>query len=216
MRVIPDSSRGATEKRDIEAFEQSIQDFCELPKIMRLAKEAMGLGFTKVRKKEHQQPRAFARDVLSIEFGSPKSPQLTLVDIPGLIAASSKGITKADVAMVTEITDHYITQPRTICLAVVSAKNDYSNQLILEKVREVDPDGNRTLGVITKPNTLPASSLSEAGFIHLALNKDIVFKLGWHVLRNRTYEERDCSLEERDFARTCSSVSLASQSYPRI
>jgi Dynamin family len=60
--------------------------------------------------------------------------------------------------MVEEITDFYIRQPRTICLAVVSATHDYANQPILTKVREVDPDGERTLGVITKPDCLEPGS----------------------------------------------------------
>jgi hypothetical protein len=71
---------------------------------------------------------AFARDVLSIEIEGPSRPQLTLVDIPGLIANATKGVTDADVKTVAEIMDRYISQPRTICLAVISATNDHANQ----------------------------------------------------------------------------------------
>ena len=166
---------------------------------MVLAKASMGISSVN---ESDTAPRAFAKDVLSIEFGSPNSPQLTLVDIPGLIATSTKGVTKADVELVAQITDHYISQPRTICLAVVSATNDYSNQRILEQVRDVDPEGERTLGVITKPDRLPAGSASETAYIELAQNKDIFFKLGWHVLKNRKFEEHGCSLEERNFSET--------------
>ena len=91
--------------------------------------------------------------------------------------------------MVAEITNFYISQPRTICLAVVSATNDYANQPILTKVREVDLEGERTLGIITKPDRLDHGSGSEAAFIALARNEDIFFKLGWHVIKNRKFEE---------------------------
>lgn len=76
---------------------------------------------------DEQFPRlgAFARDVLSIEIEGPSRPQLTLVDIPGLIANATKGVTDADVEMVAEITDHYISQPRTIYLAVIAATNEF-------------------------------------------------------------------------------------------
>ena len=100
------------------------------------------------------KPRAFARDTLSIVIEGPTRPQLTLVDIPGLIQTHTKGTTAEDVDLVAEITEHYISQPRTICLAVISATNDYSNQKILDKVRKVDPEGERTLGIITKPDGL--------------------------------------------------------------
>jgi len=72
---------------------------------------------------------------------------------------------------------------------VVSATNDYANQGILKKVRKVDPEGDRTLGIITKPDRLPSGSGSEQSYISLARNEDVFFKLGWHVLKNRSYEE---------------------------
>lgn len=143
-------------------------------------------------------PRAFARDILSIEIEGPIRPQLTLVDIPGLIQTETKGVTKEDKATVAEITDFYIKQERTICLAVVSATNDYANQPILTKVREVDPEGKRTLGIITKPDRLDHGSGSEAAFLSLARNEDIFFKLGWHVVKNRKFEESAFSIEERN------------------
>ncbi|KAF1979861.1 hypothetical protein BU23DRAFT_637299 [Bimuria novae-zelandiae CBS 107.79] len=95
-----------------------------------------------------------------------------------MYAAMDKG---RCVGLVQEITDRYISQSRTICLAVVSATNDYVNQGILSKVRKVDPDGERTLGIITKPDRLPAGSGTESAYITLARNEDIFFKLGWHV-----------------------------------
>ncbi len=142
-------------------------------------------------------PTAFSKDVLSIEIEGPFRPQLTLVDIPGLIQTETKGVTEADVDVVAEITDYYIRQSRAIWLAVVSATHDYANQKILTKVREVDPEGERTLGIITKPDRLSTGSCSERAFLELARNNDVFFKLGWHVLKNRTFEEGTMSLTER-------------------
>jgi len=147
-------------------------------------------------------PQAFARDILSITVEGPTRPQLTLVDIPGLIATKSRGITEADVDLVAEITDHYISQSRTICLAVISATNDHSNQRILSKVQAIDPNGERTLGIITKPDGLASGSGSEEKFIELAKNEDIRLVLGWHVLKNRKFEEKDYSLFERNLSET--------------
>ena len=160
---------------------------------MDLATKAMGIS---------DEKRAFAKDVLSIEIEGPSRPQLTLVDIPGLIQSSTKGVTDEDVALVTEITDHYISQHRTICLAVVSATNDAANQSILRKVRVCDGNGDRTLGIITKPDRLPSGSGSETKFIELARNEDVFFKLGWHVLKNRAFEQSASSLIERNASET--------------
>ena len=195
IKIIPDNQRPSAEQVPIKAFEESITNFDELPRIMD---EAMAIMKVDDDDFAHSTPRAFASDVLSIEIEGPSRPQLTLVDIPGLIQTETKGVTKADVGIVAGITDRYIQQGRTICLAVVSGANDHANQMILTKVREVDPRGDRTLGIITKPDRLPANSASESKFIELAKNEDIFFKLGWHVLKNRSFEERDCSLEERN------------------
>ena len=196
IKIIPDSKRPANEQTPFKAFKESITNFVELPLIISAAMDVMGIGDLASGSKS----RASARDILSIEIEGPSRPQLTLVDIPGLIQTGTKGITKADVELVGEITDQYIKQPRTICLAVVSAASDPANQSILTKVREVDPDGDRTLGIITKPDTLPSGSGSEAAYIELAKNHNIFFKLGWHVLKNRKFEERDFDLVERNLA----------------
>lgn len=67
-------------------------------------------------------------------------------------------------------------------------------------MRRVDPDGSRTLGIITKPDDLPPSSESERSFVSLARNDDRVvsFKLGWHFLKNRSFHARDYTFNQRN------------------
>ncbi|TEA14872.1 Interferon-induced GTP-binding protein Mx [Colletotrichum sidae] len=202
VRVIPDTDRSQEDQKRIKDFSESITDFEDLPLIMDAATKVMGIandgdGSTQ----SNQTPAsAFSKDTLSIEINGPNRPQLTLIDIPGLIQSATKGVSETDVAVVAEITDRYIKRPRTICLAVVSATNDAANQPILQRVRRFDPQGERTLGVITKPDQLPKGSGSEAKFLELARNEDVFFKLGWHVIRNRRFDEKDFSFEERNAA----------------
>ena len=198
IKVIPDDDRPTKEKEGIKGFKASITNFNELPIVMDKATALMGID----KGGSSTSSRAFAKDVLSVEIEGPHRPQLTLVDLPGLIQTETKGVTKADVGLVAEITDHYIKQPRTICLAVISATNDYANQGILTKVREVDFNGERTLGIITKPDKLSAGSGMEKAFLNLACNEDIFFKLGWHVIKNRGFEEASYSFEERNASET--------------
>lgn len=116
----------------MKSFSESITDLNELPRIMDKAMGVMGIS---------EGHSAFAEDTLSIEIQGPDCPQLTLVDIPGIIQSSTRGVSNADVAMVAGITERYIKQHRTICLAVVSATNDAANQPILQQVRKFDPRG---------------------------------------------------------------------------
>ncbi|KAF8248453.1 hypothetical protein K440DRAFT_583381 [Wilcoxina mikolae CBS 423.85] len=191
VRIIPSASgtEPSQEKKDkLAAFHHSMKSFDDLPELIEKAKLAMDLN----------TGATFSRDVLSIEISGPTQPHLTVVDLPGLIHVAPGRPT--DVQLVSDLVASYMNNPRTIILAVVSAKNDYQNQIVLQRAKAVDPEGRRTLGVITKPDSLSVGSESEAAFIRLAKNEDISFGLGWHVLRNRCFEERDTNFEERNRA----------------
>ncbi len=86
-------------------------------------------------------------------------------------------------------------------MAIVLAINDYANQGILKKVRKVDFEGDRTLGIITKLDRLSLDFDNEQSFLDLARNEDIFFKLGWHVLKNRSYKEGSSSFKHRNISK---------------
>jgi hypothetical protein len=88
--------------------------------------------------------------------------------------------------------------PRTIILAVVSAKNDYANQIILDHCRKIDGQGRRTIGIITKPDFLREGTDNELAWIELAQNKDIYLERGWHMLKNRGDNQMNFSFEQRN------------------
>lgn len=80
VKVIPDDQRPPKERASIEAFKESISDFEELPLLMDKATALIGIN-----NKSTSKSRAFAKDVLSIEIGGRSRPQLTLVDLLGLV-----------------------------------------------------------------------------------------------------------------------------------
>ncbi|KAK6531816.1 hypothetical protein TWF694_002983 [Orbilia ellipsospora] len=192
ITITPGKDRDESEKMELMKFKRTINDFEELPELMEDATAAMGLGVGK----------AFSRDVLTVDISGPDRPQLTLVDLPGLIHAKNKAQSQEDVELIKSLVKEYISNRRTIILAIISAKNDYANQIILEYCRkpEVDPEGKRTLGVITKPDYLRSGSENEKTWIDLACNKDIHLKLGWHIVRNRGEGDSTSSAETRNEA----------------
>jgi len=158
----------------------------QLEEVIEAAKEAMGIN---------ESSRVFSSDILRLELSGPDQPHLTLVDLPGLFQAGSRSQSEADSETVKSLVLSYMKNPRSIILAVVSAKNDFNNQSITKHSRQIDPKGERTLGLITKPDTLDEGSDSEHFYLELAQNKDVKFRLGWHVLRNRDYNSRNTSAE---------------------
>ena len=171
----------------VSVFAEDLQ----LEDIIEAAKDAMGID---------DSSKVFSSDILRLELSGPEQPHLTLVDLPGLFQAGSRSQSDADSETVRSLVLSYMQSPRSIILAVVSAKNDFNNQSITKYSRQIDPEGVRTLGLITKPDTLDEGSDSERFYIELAQNKDVKFRLGWHVLRNRDYISRNSSAEERDKA----------------
>ncbi|KFG29557.1 dynamin-related protein DRPA, partial [Toxoplasma gondii RUB] len=57
-------------------------------------------------------------------------------------------------AQIRRIVFQFISEPSTIILAVTAANTDIANSDSLKIAREVDPEGLRTVGVVTKVDTL--------------------------------------------------------------
>ncbi|KAK3389943.1 P-loop containing nucleoside triphosphate hydrolase protein, partial [Podospora didyma] len=188
ISIVPHESRSELERVALSGFKQELRGFDSLPEVMEAAKSAMGIS---------THGKAFSKDILRVEITGPNHPHLTIVDLPGLIHSETKHQTTSDIELIQDVVQGYMKEPRCIILAVVSAKNDISNQIVLKLARAADPTGNRTLGVITKPDTLTEGSGSEALYVCLAKNQEVEFRLGWHVLRNMDSEKGSYTLAER-------------------
>lgn len=179
VNIIPDSTRPAIEQERLTGLTLQLDDFKNLGDLVERATDAMGLNNT-----DGKTARAFARDVLNIEISGPTRPHLTLVDLPGLIHSENKQQSHEDIELIKSIVEDCMKEKRTIVLAIVSAKNDYANQIVLKKARDLNA-ADRTMGIITKVDTIEPDGESERSWIDLAQNKDVFFQLGWHMLRNR-------------------------------
>jgi len=189
VSIVPHESRGESEREALRGFQESLEGFDGLPKVIDSAKLAMGIT---------THGKAFSKDILRIEITGPDRPHLTIVDLPGLIHSETKHQTASDVELIQDVVQGYMKEPRCIILAVVSAKNDFANQIVLKLARAADSSGNRTLGVITKPDALIPGSPSEAQYVSLARNQEVEFRLGWHVLKNMDSDKGVSTLAQRD------------------
>jgi GTP-binding protein EngB required for normal cell division len=138
----------------------------------------------------------FFKDVLRIKASNPGWPPLTLVDLPGLVQS---GMDDQELETVVDIISTHMVKPKTIILAVVSASHDAQNQGIMKLAQKYDPEGRRTMGIITKPDRVSSPQM-EQKWIQMAMGKDSKYKceLGWHVVRNRDPAETNCDFDQRD------------------
>ena len=182
--ILPLLSHSGFSKASLQAYRRQLTGFKELPIAIAEAGSLMGVrGFGDV-----VEGPAFAEDVLQIEVSGPVSLHLTVVDLPGLISVANEEQTENDVQTVQSLVDSYVANPRTIILAVVQANNDIANQGIIQKSRRVDKAGQRTVGIITKPDLINAGT--EKRIALLARNQDTTkLKLGYFLVKNPTPTE---------------------------
>lgn len=130
----------------------------------------------------------FSNDVLRLEICGPDQEHLSVIDVPGIFKSTTEGVTtKADIQLVRNMVKGYMDNPRSVMLAVVPANTDLATQEILELAAEADVHGDRTLGVLTKPDLVDKGA--ESGVVDLVEGRTRPMKLGWHIIRNPGQKE---------------------------
>jgi len=81
---------------------------------------------------------------------SPNVVNLTLIDLPGLTKIAVDGQSDSIVRDIEDMVRSYIEKPNSIILAVSPANQDIATSDAIKIAREVDPNGERTFGVLTK------------------------------------------------------------------
>ena len=148
----------------------------------------------------------FSNDVLRIEISGKDEEHLSVIDVPGIFKNTTAGLTtKADIALVRNMVQGYMENPRSVMLTVIPANVDVATQEILEMAHDVDPDGHRTLGVLTKPDLVDEGA--EPRVIDMLTGRVQELRLGWHLVRNLGQQQlSDTSIErqhvEQEFFRT--------------
>ncbi|TFY58284.1 hypothetical protein EVJ58_g6511 [Rhodofomes roseus] len=96
----------------------------------------------------------FSQNIVCVDISGPNLTDLSFVDLPGIIQNAESNV----VQFVERMVRSYISGT---CLIVVALpmSDDIENQRALRLAREADRDGSRTIGVMTKPDTLGAGSV---------------------------------------------------------
>lgn len=113
--------------------------------------------FNKIRSEIENQTARIAgteknisEEPISLTIYSPHVVDLTMVDLPGITKVPIKGQPADIEEQIKKITYRYISQPNALILALTAANTDLANSDALKMAREMDPHGERTIGVVTK------------------------------------------------------------------
>lgn len=111
-------------------------------------------------------------------------PTFTITDVPGITCMSK---TDPNIEKTTiELTRSMIAgNDETLVLVVLPATEDFQNSKALQIAEQEDPEGRRTIGIVTKIDNLPpGSKLAES-----MAGADHVLHHGYYAVRNRTQLE---------------------------
>ncbi|KAJ3321793.1 vacuolar protein sorting-associated protein 1 [Boothiomyces sp. JEL0866] len=124
---------------------------------------------------------ALSPDPIYLKVTSPNVLTLTLVDLPGITKVPTGDQPKNIEQLIKDMILKFITRPNAIILAVTPANADIANSDGLKLARETDPDGLRTLGVMTKVDLMdPGTDL-----IDILSGKIVPLKFGYIPVVNR-------------------------------
>ena len=87
---------------------------------------------------------------INLKIFSPYVLNLTLVDLPGITRVPTGDQPEDIEDQIRTMCFDFVSNPNAVILAVTAANQDISNSDGLKIARTVDPDGLRTIGVLTK------------------------------------------------------------------
>nr|AAM61220.1 dynamin-like protein [Arabidopsis thaliana] len=142
---------------------------------------------------------------IGLKIFSPNVLDISLVDLPG-ITKVPVGDQPSDIeARIRTMILTYIKEPSCLILAVSPANTDLANSDALQIAGNADPDGHRTIGVITKLDIMDRGTDARN---HL-LGKTIPLRLGYVGVVNRSQEDilmnrsiKDALVAEEKFFRS--------------
>jgi interferon-induced GTP-binding protein Mx1 len=135
---------------------------------------------------------SFSTDVIQIRVESKDVPDLTLIDLPGIIRTTTAGQAQAAIAEIDNLLDYFMKQPKTIILAVIPANQDIATVDVLERAQRVDPMGSRTIGVLTKLDLVDQGGESETLSVVSNIRKPLA--LGYVIVKNRNQNQLNSGL----------------------
>uniref|UniRef100_A0ABM5GEF0 Dynamin-1-like protein n=1 Tax=Pogona vitticeps TaxID=103695 RepID=A0ABM5GEF0_9SAUR len=126
--------------------------------------------------------KGISPEPIHLKIFSPNVVNLTLVDLPGMTKVPVGDQPKDIELQIRELILRFISNPNSIILAVTAANTDMATSEALKIAREVDPDGRRTLAVITKLDLMDAGTDA----MDVLMGRVIPVKLGIIGVVNRS------------------------------
>lgn len=124
---------------------------------------------------------------INLRIYSPNVLTLTLVDLPGLTRVPVGDQPRDIERQIKDMILKFITKSNAIILAVTAANIDLANSDGLKLAREVDPEGQRTIGVLTKVDLMDDGT----DVVDILAGRIIPLRMGYVPVVNRGQRDID-------------------------
>ena len=121
-----------------------------------------------------------------IRITSPDVPNLTLVDLPGLVmvACTDQGQPENIKEQIKDLIKHYINQPNTIIMGILPARCDIEVDSAMELIKNYDTKGERTLGILTKIDLMNTNT-DISDYLTGNISNDLKLAYGYFAIKNK-------------------------------
>ncbi|XP_014015549.1 dynamin-1-like protein isoform X2 [Salmo salar] len=141
--------------------------------------------------------KGISPEPIYLKIFSPHVLNLTLVDLPGITKVPVGDQPEDIEAQVQEMILSFISNPNSLILSVSPANSDLATSDSLKLAREVDPDGRRTLLVVSKLDLMDAGTDA----LEVLLGRVIPVRLGIVGVVNRSQHDINTQKSIEDTAR---------------
>nr|XP_032511723.1 dynamin-1-like protein isoform X5 [Danaus plexippus plexippus] len=124
-------------------------------------------------------------EAINLKIYSTRVVNLTLVDLPGITKVPIGDQPEDIENQIRNLIVKYIANPNSIILAVTAANTDMATSEAIKLAKDVDPDGRRTLAVVTKLDLMDAGTDA----IDILCGRVIPVKLGIIGVVNRSQQD---------------------------
>ena len=138
--------------------------------------------------------KTISKNAISLKVYSPDVIDLTLVDLPGIVKVSVDGQSDSLVEDLYSMVKEYCDKPNSIILAVSAANVDLANSDALNIAKRVDPNGDRTICVLTKLDIMDQGTDA----MDVLNGKVYKLKLGYTAIVNRSQRDINNNVSIKD------------------
>uniref|UniRef100_A0A8B9KBN7 Si:dkey-32e23.4 n=1 Tax=Astyanax mexicanus TaxID=7994 RepID=A0A8B9KBN7_ASTMX len=144
-----------------------------------------------------EERRKHEHEPIHLKIFSPNVLNLTLVDLPGITKVPVGDQPEDIETQVQEMILSFISNPNSLILCVSPANSDLATSDALKLAREVDPDGRRSLLVVSKLDLMDAGTDA----LEVLLGRVIPVRLGIIGVVNRSQHDLNTQKTVEDAAR---------------